>query len=242
MPTKKRAAAPSRPKGTARRRAPLSEAANPKRPADRAWVLEIVASLGRLYPDAHCELDHRSAFQLIVATILSAQSTDKMVNTVTPALFARFPTPSALAAADLAEVERLIHPTGFFRQKARSIVSCAQSIVADHGGQVPGAMEALVKLRGVGRKTANVVLGECFGVPGVVTDTHVLRLSARLGLSHEDDPVALEQALMALVPEQHWTMLSHRLIWHGRRVCFARSPRCGECGLADLCRWPDKIR
>jgi len=218
----------------------MAEAADPKRPADRAWALEIVAGLERLYPDAHCELDHADAYQLIVATILSAQSTDRMVNTVTPALFARFPTPTALSAADLGEVERIIHPTGFFRQKARSIVSCAQSIVAHHGGKVPGSMEALVELRGVGRKTANVVLGECFGVPGVVTDTHVLRLSSRIGLSHEEEPVALEQALMALVPKAHWTMLSHRLIWHGRRVCFARSPKCAECGLAPLCRWPDK--
>lgn len=206
----------------------------------RAWAVEVVRALEELYPDARCELDHLGPYQLLVATILSAQSTDKMVNQVTPALFARFPDPAALARAELGEVERLVHKTGFFRSKARSITTAAQKIVAEHGGAVPGTMEQLVKLPGVGRKTANVVLGECFGVPGVVTDTHVIRLSGRIGLSKHADPVDLEQDLMKLIPREAWTMLSHRLIWHGRRVCYARKPECWRCGLATLCRYPDK--
>ena len=184
----------------------------------------------------HCELDHADAFQLLGATILSAQCTDRRVNMVTPALFARYPDAHALAAARQEDVEALVKTTGFFRSKAKSLIGMATALVERHGGEVPRDMEALVRLPGVGRKTANVVLGNAFGENvGVVVDTHVARLSERLGLTAETDPVKIEQALMPLFPQAQWTQLSHLLIWHGRRTCVARKPRCGECVVQERC-------
>jgi endonuclease-3 len=196
----------------------------------------ILDRLKHAYPDAQCALDHRNAFELLVATILSAQTTDVRVNLVTPGLFSRYPTAAALARARQADVEAIIKSTGFFRNKARSIIGMAQAVVADHGGKVPRTMDELLTLPGVGRKTANVVLGNAFGLnEGVVVDTHVARLSKLLGLTRQTDPVKIEQALMKLFPRDDWALLSHLLIFHGRRVCIARRPKCGECVLADLC-------
>lgn len=201
-----------------------------------AHAAEIFSRLIALYPDAHCELDFSSPWELLVATILSAQCTDKRVNMVTPVLFKRYPTPEALAAASPEEVEEIIRSTGFFRFKARSILGAANAIVDQHHAEVPSEMDALVTLPGVGRKTANVVLGNAFHRnEGIVVDTHVLRLSRLLGLTKETDAVAVEQALIPLFPREQWTLLSHLLIWHGRRICEARRPRCGECSLSDIC-------
>ena len=195
----------------------------------------LLSILERLYPDARSALNHRNALELLVATILSAQCTDERVNQVTPALFERYPDAAAFAAADPGELEDLIRSTGFFHNKARAIRECCADIVAKHGGQVPRTLEELTPLRGVGRKTANVVLGDAYGVPGVVVDTHVARLSARLGLTRERDPVKIEFALMPLVPRERWTLFSHWLILHGRRVCIARKPRCSICPLRPHC-------
>ena len=196
----------------------------------------VAAGLRRLYPDAHCELDHASPWQLIVATVLSAQCTDKRVNMVTPVLFSAYPTPADLAKAAQPDVEGIIKSTGFFRNKAKSIIGLANAVEERYEGDVPPRMAHLVTLPGVGRKTANVVLGNAFQVnDGVVVDTHVSRLSERLGLTKESDPVRIEQALMALFAQQEWTMLSHLLIWHGRRVCDARKPHCNQCTIADIC-------
>jgi endonuclease III len=197
---------------------------------------EILTRLRAAYPDARCALEHRNAFELLCATILSAQCTDARVNIVTPVLFDRYPTPEALARARPSDLEEIIKSTGFFRNKARSLIGMAQAIVADHGGEVPRTMEELLTLPGVGRKTANVILGNAYGInEGVTVDTHVTRLSGRLGLTRHEDPVKIEQDLMSLFPREHWALLSHLLIFHGRRVCIARLPRCGECVLADLC-------
>lgn len=204
--------------------------------ATRAHADAVWGQLLALYPKAHCELEYSSPWQLLVATILSAQCTDRRVNMVTPELFAHFSGPEDLAAAPVEEVERIIRSTGFFRAKARALVGVASALVERHGSQVPPAMDQLVVLPGVGRKTANVVLGNAFGLNiGVVVDTHVGRLAARLGLTSEHDPVKVEQDLMRLFPHERWTLLSHLLIWHGRRVCDARKPRCGECSLNDIC-------
>ncbi|HEY2067741.1 MAG TPA: endonuclease III [Gemmatimonadaceae bacterium] len=195
--------------------------------------------LGRLlerYPDAHCALDFTNAFELLCATILSAQCTDKRVNMVTPALFARYPDAAALAAAKQEDVEELVKSTGFFRNKAKSLIGMATALVERHDGGVPAEMDALVVLPGVGRKTANVILGNAFGKnEGIVVDTHVTRLSNRLALTTESDAVKIEQALLPLFPRERWTMLSHLLIEHGRQVCDARVPKCGACFLADVC-------
>jgi endonuclease-3 len=208
----------------------------PKGKALREHADRVYAWLASAYPNAHCELDHETPLQLLVATVLSAQCTDKRVNMVTPTLFAKYPTAEALAAAPLEDVEELVKTTGFFRNKAKSVVGMARAIVAEHGGEVPRTMDALTRLPGVGRKTANVVLGNAFGTnDGIVVDTHVARLSARLGLTTETDPVKIEQALMPLFPREHWTMLSHLLIAHGRTICEARKPKCGACGLNDVC-------
>ncbi|HEX3236603.1 MAG TPA: endonuclease III [Gemmatimonadales bacterium] len=197
---------------------------------------EIMQRLQRIYPDAACALHHRNAFELLCATILSAQCTDVRVNLVSPLLFARYPTPEALARASRPELEEIIKSTGFFRNKAKSLIGMAQAIVADHGGQVPRTMEQLRTLPGVGRKTANVILGNAFGVnEGITVDTHVARLSQLLGLTQHDDPVKIEQDLMGLFPREMWAQISHLLIFHGRQVCIARRPRCGECVLADVC-------
>jgi endonuclease-3 len=201
-----------------------------------AHARKIVKLLKGEYPDAHCELDFRTPFELIVATILSAQCTDARVNMVTPTLFARFPTAKALAEADPAEVEDIIRSTGFFRNKTRSLIGMAKALVAGHAAQVPDEMEALRVLPGVGRKTANVVLGNAFGKnEGITVDTHVTRLANLLGLTKHTDPVKIEQDLMNLVERDDWTLLSHLLIWHGRRVCIARRPKCDECVLNRLC-------
>lgn len=201
-----------------------------------AHAREVYDALVTLYPDAHCELDHRGPWQLLVATILSAQCTDRRVNMVTPRLFATWPGPSELAAAQQEELEEVIRTTGFFRNKARNLIAMAGAVADRHRGAVPETMDELVRLPGVGRKTANVVLGNALGInAGVVVDTHVQRLAARLGLAREADPVKIEQELMALFPREQWTMLSHLLIWHGRRVCDARRPKCGECALAPIC-------
>ena len=196
----------------------------------------IERMLRKAYPDAACELSHHDALELAVATILSAQCTDKRVNMVTPALFERFPDAPSLASADQREVEALIRSTGFFRNKAKNIIGMANALVERHGGGVPRTMDELVALPGIGRKTANVILGNAFGLnEGVVVDTHVARLSARLGLSGETDPVKIERALMAVFPRASWTLLSHLLIWHGRRVCDAKKPRCPDCVLRRIC-------
>lgn len=196
----------------------------------------IIERLRDAHPDATCALHHANPWQLLVATILSAQTTDERVNSITPELFARYPTPEALAAVDRAEIERIIKPLGFYRQKARYIHETAQKIVHDFGGEVPDSMDALLSLPGVARKTANVVLGVAFGkAEGVVVDTHVKRLAQRLGLTKAATPEKIERDLMRLVPREHWIDISHLLIFHGRRVCDARRPQCAACVLNDLC-------
>lgn len=188
------------------------------------------------YPDAQCALVHRTPFQLLVATILSAQCTDERVNLVTKELFAQYPKPSDLAALPLPKLERLIQSTGFFRNKAKAIKASSRAIVEVHGGEVPRDLETLVRLPGVGRKTANVVLGTAFGLPtGVVVDTHVGRLSRRLGLTSETNPEKVERDLMEIVPQKEWINFSHRLIHHGRRICQARKPKCPECSMRNFC-------
>ncbi len=204
--------------------------------ARRERVLEILRRLHAEYPDAHTSLDHRNAYELLTATILSAQCTDERVNQVTPALFRRYPAPADLAAAKTEELEELIRPTGFYRNKAKSLLGMAGALVERHGGEVPAAMAELVTLPGVGRKTANVVLGNAFGIDeGVVVDTHVRRVSGRLALTKHDDPEKIEQDLMQIVPRSEWTQLPHLFIYHGRAVCKAPTPRCEICVLNDLC-------
>jgi len=201
-----------------------------------AHAREIEQRLRHLYPDAHCELHYRSPFELLVATILSAQCTDRRVNMVTPELFRRWPDARALAAADAAALEDVIRSTGFFRSKAKSLLGMAHDVVAKHGSEVPSAMDDLTALPGVGRKTANVLLGNAMGRnDGIVVDTHVARLAARFGLTTQTDAVRIEQALMPLFERDGWTLLSHLFIWHGRRVCDARKPHCAECTLSDIC-------
>ena len=216
------------------------------RVARRVWGDESQTSLVRrarkmnrvlteLYPDAHCELDFTNPLQLLVATILSAQCTDKRVNMVTPVLFAKYPTAADYAAADRADIEAIIISTGFFRAKTTSIIGMAQGLCERFGGEVPARLKDLVTLPGVGRKTANVVLGNAFGIPGLTVDTHMLRLTNRFGWTTSDDPVKVETEVGALIPRTEWTVLSHRVIWHGRRVCHARKPACGACALAPWC-------
>jgi endonuclease III len=192
-------------------------------------------ALAEAYPDAHCELDFSTPLELLVATILSAQCTDKRVNEVTPVLFARYRSAADYAAANRAEVEDIIRSTGFFRAKTDSLLKLGQALVERHDGEVPGRLDDLVKLPGVGRKTANVVLGNAFGVPGITVDTHFGRLSRRFGWTAEEDPVKVEHAVGALFPKKEWTVLSHRLIWHGRRTCHSRKPACGACVVARWC-------
>ena len=202
----------------------------------KAHATEVFDRLAKEYPDAHCELDHRNPLELLCATILSAQCTDKRVNMVTPTLFARYPSAAALAEAKPEELEEIIRSTGFFRNKTKSLLGMSAAVVERHGGDVPDTMDELVRLPGVGRKTANVVLGNAFGkAEGIVVDTHVTRLSERLGLTKEVDAVKIEEALMPLFPRERWTLLSHLLIFHGRRICEARTPKCGACVLNDIC-------
>jgi endonuclease III len=197
---------------------------------------EIFERLAAAYPDTRCALDFETPFQLLVATILSAQCTDKRVNMVTPKLFATYPTPAALAAAKQEDVEDLVRTTGFFRNKAKSLLGVSAAIESQHGGEVPGSMDALVELPGVGRKTANVILGNAFDHnEGIVVDTHVARVSQRLGLTKHTDPVKIEQDLVTLFPREQWTLLAHLLIEHGRQICEARLPKCSQCPVGDLC-------
>lgn len=203
--------------------------------ARRGRARSIARALARAYPDAWCALRHENPWQLIVATILSAQCTDDMVNRVTPELFGEFPTPAALAGAPPARVEALIKRTGFFRQKTKSILATARAVTEQHQGTVPDSLAALCQLPGVGRKTANVVLGTAFGQPAIFVDTHVRRLSGRLGLTLHDDPDKIERDLQQLLPPREWTTFAHRLIHHGRRICVARRPRCSACPLTRWC-------
>jgi endonuclease-3 len=206
------------------------------REAKAARVKQIIAGLKKAYPNAHCELNHTNPLELLIATILSAQCTDKRVNVVTPGLFKKYPNAAAYAKAQPAELEHEIKTTGFFRNKAKSIKSCCQALVERHGGDVPRTMEELIMLGGVGRKTANVVLGNAFNVnTGIVVDTHVARLSQRLGLTKETSAEKIEQDLIRLVPQEQWAMFSHWLIWHGRRRCYARGPDCPTCEIHALC-------
>ena len=214
----------------------MNKVPRPRTAAERqARIADILHRLEEAYPKAQCALEHKNPWQLLVATILSAQCTDKRVNVVTPALFARYPDAHAFAAADREELEGLIKTTGFFRNKAKNIMACCQQLVDHHGGEVPATMDELVPLPGIGRKTANVVLGNAFAIPGIPVDTHVGRLSRRMGLTVEADPVKVERDLMALVPEKEWTMFGHRMIFHGRQVCHARNPDCSGCALARDC-------
>lgn len=201
----------------------------------RRRARRIVKVLGDTYPDAHCELEFRNPLDLLVATVLSAQCTDQRVNKVTPALFARYPDAAAYAGADREELEALIAPTGFYRQKAKTLQGIGQVICERFGGEVPSRLEDLVTLPGVGRKTANVVLGDAFGVPGITVDTHLGRLARRFGWSEHTDPEKVEIDLMDLFPRRDWTIMSHRVIWHGRRRCHARRPACGACPVARWC-------
>lgn len=207
----------------------------PSRTALVRRARRVNRELAALYPDAHCELDFTSPLELLVATILSAQCTDRRVNMVTPVLFSRYRTAADYAAADRAELEKIIQSTGFFRAKANSLIGLGQALCDRYAGEVPGRLRDLVTLPGVGRKTANVVLGNAFGVPGLTVDTHFSRLSRRLGWTTQTDPDKIEQEVGELIPRAEWTMLSHRLIWHGRRVCHSRRPACGACEIARLC-------
>jgi len=221
----------------------VSPAARPRKPRaprgappDPQRVAALAAALARHDPRPRCALDYANPFELLVAVILSAQCTDKRVNLVTPALFSRYPTPAALARAEQGDVEALVRSTGFFRNKAKNLIGAAQRLVEAFGGQVPREMDELLSLPGVARKTANVVRGECFGLAdGVVVDTHVKRLARRMGLTRHTDPVKIERDLMELLPQKQWIAFSHRLIWHGRRVCDAKRPRCDVCTLAPSC-------
>jgi endonuclease-3 len=225
MPTTRPPVSPSAP-ATARTESPLALTRRARR---------MNRTLAETYPDAHCELDFATPFQLLVATVLSAQTTDRRVNAVTPTLFAKYPDPAALAAADRAEVEALIQPTGVFRAKTDTLLKLAQALCDRYAGEVPPRLDDLVTLPGVGRKTGNVVLGDAFGIPGITVDTHFARLVRRFGWTDETDPVKVEHAVGALFPRSEWTILSHRVIWHGRRRCHARNPACGACPLARAC-------
>ncbi len=201
----------------------------------RNRTAKIRSVLAELYADAHCALHFSNPLELLVATILSAQCTDERVNKVTPALFKKYPDAQAYAESELEELESYIRSTGFFRNKAKNIQACCKALVAQHGGEVPRSMAELVPLPGVGRKTANVILGNAFGIPGIPVDTHVGRLSRRMGLTEHDDPVKVEADLMKLIPEDEWTMFGHRMIFHGRQVCASRKPNCEACPLRAIC-------
>ncbi|MER5639346.1 endonuclease III [Kitasatospora sp. NPDC002227] len=214
-------------------------AAKPRKPESHLAMVrrarKINRELAEVYPYAHPELDFENPFQLLVATVLSAQTTDLRVNQTTPALFAKYPTPEDMAAAVPEELEEIIRPTGFFRAKARSLIGLSIALRDGFGGEVPGRLADLVTLPGVGRKTANVVLGNVFGVPGITVDTHFGRLARRFGWTAEEDPVKVEAVVAEIFPKSEWTMLSHRVVFHGRRICHARRPACGACPIAPLC-------
>ena len=225
----------------ARRKKSAASKSAPGRGTDPARVRAILKGLDEAYPAATCALNHDNAFQLLISTILSAQCTDERVNQVTATLYKKYPDPKAFAYANPSELEQEIRPTGFFRNKTKSVMGASKKIVEEFHGHVPQTMEQLLTLPGVARKTANVVLGTAFGIAsGVVVDTHVTRLAQRLDLSKNEDPKKIEQDLMAVIPQNHWILFSHQLIWHGRRVCQARKPKCIECNLAKLCYSKDK--
>jgi endonuclease III len=238
MPAKKKASKTKTAKPKAKKPAtktPAKVKSDPKR------VAAILKGLDGAYPNAVCELNHENAFQLLIATILSAQCTDVRVNQVTATLFKKYPTPEAFMHANPSELEQDIRPTGFFRNKTKSIMGASKAIIERFGGQVPRTMEEMLTIPGAARKTSNVVLGTAYGITsGVVVDTHVQRLSNRLDLSHNEDPKKIEQDLMKILPQDRWIRFSHQLIWHGRRVCHARNPKCVECNLESLCKSKDK--
>ena len=207
----------------------------------KSRINKILQILRRTYPDVKTALRHQNPLEMLIATILSAQCTDVRVNEVTKTLFKKLRTAEDYADIPLAELEKMIRPTGFFRNKAKSIKGCCRGLVEKHDGKVPDSMEALIKLPGIGRKTANVILGSAFGIPGIVVDTHVKRLSQRIGLTKEKDPVKIEFELMALIPKKDWIDFSHELIWHGRRLCPARKPKCPQCPVWELCDYGRKI-
>ena len=241
-------ATPASPEGEAAREIAGQEPTFPRlkngrtrKPLEPARVEAILDTLAKTYPGVVCALNHRSAWELTVATILSAQCTDVRVNQVTPQLFAAYPTPADMAAASLPELEELIRTTGFFRNKAKSIKGAAETVIQQFGGKVPQTMEEILTLPGVARKTANVVLGSWYEIAsGVVVDTHVLRLSRRLELTNNDDPVKVEQDLQQIIPQNRWIAFSHELIHHGRQICIARNPRCADCTLEKICNAADK--
>ena len=204
-------------------------------PEKKVRAKVIYRQLSKSYPNVKCELDYKNAFQLLVATVLSAQCTDKRVNQTTPALFKKYPNPQKMAKADLRDIQKLVKSTGFFRAKAKNIKNLSNKIMEEFDGNVPSNLEDLITLPGVGRKTANVVLGHAFGIPGITVDTHFGRLSRRFGWSKQNNPVKVEFEVGELIPEKEWTNLSQRMIWHGRRVCHSRKPACGACSLAKLC-------
>jgi endonuclease III len=233
--SRKKKTAKSAKSAEARRKSARAVGASPKR------VAAILAKLDEAYPNATCELKHENAFQLLVSTILSAQCTDVRVNQVTQTLYKKYENPEAFAHANPKELEQEIRPTGFFRNKTKSVMGASKAILEKFGGQVPRTMEEILTLPGVARKTANVVLGTAFGIAsGIVVDTHVLRLSNRLDLTRNEDPKKIEQDLMQVIPREKWIQFSHQLIWHGRRVCAARKPKCAECNLEKLCYSKDK--
>jgi endonuclease-3 len=203
--------------------------------SEKKQAMSIFKTLGKRYPNASCELDFKNPFQLIIATVLSAQCTDKRVNIVTPPLFKKYSTPKKMASANIIDLEEMVRTTGFYHNKARNIQALSQKLLTDFGGEVPSTLEELITLPGVGRKTANVVLGHAFGVPGITVDTHFGRLSRRFGWTKSEDPVKVEAEVGELIPQKEWTNLSQRLIWHGRRICHARKPACGACPIAHLC-------
>jgi endonuclease III len=229
--TERREAARQRAKANRRKRETLAEKS--------ARASAIAGRLSSVYADVECPLTHQNTFELLIAVILSAQCTDAAVNKVTPALFRRYPTPQAFSQAPLADIESLIHTLGLFHAKAKSLKRCAQQLVEEFNSEVPSTMDELTKLAGVGRKTANVIRGHAFGIPGIAVDTHCKRLSRRLGLTREQDPTKIERDLSKLLPPEEWTGFSHRLIIHGRRVCHARKPACAKCDLNSLC--PSKM-
>lgn len=212
------------------------------KPVTKAVAAKIIDQLCKEYPDAECELVYKTPFQLLTSVIMSAQTTDVQVNKVTPKLFAKYPTAKALAKADIEDVKQIIKPTGYYNAKAQNIQACAQALMANYDGEVPSTQEELVKLPGVGVKTANVVLGVAFGVPGWSVDTHVQRLSGRLGFSQNTDPLKIERDLQKLFPNKDWSKYSITLIWHGRRLCYANKPRCHDCPVMDLCPFYKTMR
>jgi len=232
---------PARRKSATKVKKPKTTKATQAAGTDPKRVAAILAKLDEAYPDATCELKHENAFQLLISTILSAQCTDVRVNQVAETLYKKYPTPQAFAYATPSELEMEIRPTGFFRNKTKSIMGASKAVVEQFGGQVPRTMEEILTLPGVARKTANVVLGTAYGIPsGIVVDTHVLRLSNRLDLTRNEDPKKIEQDLMQIIPKEKWIKFSHQIIWHGRRVCQARKPKCAECNMESLCYAKDK--